>query len=283
MSSQQTDNGYVRFDVWQRLEHGLLILSFTVLAVSGLPQKYPDSQWGSILIGLMGGIETTRFIHHTAAIVLMAETVFHILDVIYKVWVKRAPMTIMPTWQDVKDAWQSFMYNWGFVEEPPKMGRYTFAEKAEYWALIWGTLIMIITGLMLWNPIAATALLPGQFIPAAKAAHGGEALLAVLSILTWHVYHVHIKHFNKSMFTGKISRHEMEEEHPQELAAIESGQVAPLPENGDIARRRRIFIPLAAGNAVALLSIIYIFVTFEQTAITTVPRPVIVLFSTLAP
>ncbi|RME69459.1 MAG: cytochrome C, partial [Chloroflexi bacterium] len=175
----------------------MLILSFTVLAVSGLPQKYPDTGWGSTLIALMGGIESTRIIHHTAAIVLMVETVFHFLDVFYKVWVKRTPMTIMPGWQDVKDAWQAFMYNWGFADEPPKMGRYTFAEKAEYWALIWGTVIMIITGLMLWNPIATAVLLPGQLIPAAKAAHGGEALLAVLSILTWHVYHVHIKHFNK--------------------------------------------------------------------------------------
>ncbi len=62
---------YPRFDRAQRIEHGLLVLSFTILSISGLPQKYPDTGWGQWMIWLMGGIETTRFIHHTAAIVLI--------------------------------------------------------------------------------------------------------------------------------------------------------------------------------------------------------------------
>ncbi|MCS7039976.1 MAG: hypothetical protein NZP34_10260, partial [Caldilineales bacterium] len=74
----------------------------------------------------------------------------------------------------------------------------------EYWAVIWGTAVMIITGFMLWNPITTTKFLPGSWIPAAKAAHGGEALLAFLAIIVWHVYNVHIKTFNRSMFTGKL-------------------------------------------------------------------------------
>ncbi len=82
---------------------------------------------------------------------------------------------------------------------------------------------MIITGFMMWNPIATARFLPGDFIPAAKAAHGGEALLAVLAIIVWHMYGVHIKHFNKSMFTGKISEEEMLDEHPLELADIKAG------------------------------------------------------------
>jgi cytochrome b subunit of formate dehydrogenase len=274
----QRSTSYPRFGIWPRLEHGLLILSFTILAISGLPQKYPDSGWGDAMIQMMGGIEATRQIHHIAAIVLMLETIYHGAVVTYKVWVKRVRLTILPGWQDVKDGFQALAYNVGLAKTPPRMDRYTFGEKIEYWAVVWGTVIMIITGFMLWNPIATTNFLPGQFVPAAKAAHGGEAVLAVLSIITWHVYNVHLKHFNKSIFTGRISRHEMVEEHPLELADLEAGRISPPPEDGLLQRRHRIFIPVAIAVAVILLTGLYLFVTFEQTAITTVPRQVIEVY-----
>ncbi len=91
------------------------------------------------------------------------------------------------------------------AKTPPQMGRYTFEEKMEYWAFAWGAIIMGATGFMMWNPISTVKFLPGEVIPAAKAAHGGEALLAVLAIIIWHMYGVHIKRFNKSMWTGKMS------------------------------------------------------------------------------
>jgi hypothetical protein len=149
------------------------------------------------------------------------------------------------------------------------MPRYNFEEKLEYWAFVWGTLIMVITGFMLWNPIATTKFLPGSFIPAAKAAHGGEALLAVLAIIVWHFYGVHLRKFNRSMFTGKISRDDMAHEHALELEEIETGgRVESPPE--EIARRRRIFIPVGTVITILLLAGIYWFVTLEETAISTV-------------
>jgi len=166
----------------------------------------------------------------------------------------------------------------GLIDEHPKLTKFNHGEKLEYWAVVWGTAIMIITGFVLWNPIVAAQLLPGQFIPAAKAAHGGEALLAVLSIITWHIYHVHIKHFNKSMFTGRLSRHAMAEEHPLELADIQAGQQAGPIAPTVLRRRRRIFMPFAVLISALLLGGLYIFVTFEQTAITTVPRQEIEIF-----
>lgn len=261
-----------RFDRGQRIEHGLLLFSFTVLAISGLPQKYPDSVWGSAMIQAMGGIELVRYIHHAAAILLMLETVYHAVAVAYKIFVTRRPLSMLPTFQDVRDGIQSLAYNLGFASMKPAMGRYNFGEKVEYWAVIWGTVIMIITGFMLWNPIATAQFLPGQIIPAAKAAHGGEALLAVLSIITWHVYHVHIKHFNRSIFTGYIGRHEMEEEHMLELAEIETGRAVPLPDPATVRRRQMFFVPVAAIFSLLLLVGLYVFVTFEETAIETLPR-----------
>jgi len=281
MSQHRTT--YARFSVWQRIEHAVLLVSFTVLSVTGLPQKYADSNWGSTLIAWMGGIETTREIHHIAAILLMLGAIYHGAAVTHKIWVQRVRLTILPDFQDMKDGFQAMFYNVGLAKNPPKMGRYTFGEKAEYWAVIWGTVIMIITGFMLWNPIATASLLPGQFIPAAKAAHGGEALLAVLSIITWHMYNVHIKVFNKSMFTGKISHHEMEEEHPLELEDIQSGRIGPRATDQGMQRRQRQFIPVAIVISVVLLTALYIFVTFEQTAITTVPRQEIEVLATPGP
>ncbi len=276
-------HAYQRFNVFQRLEHILLLVSFTVLGVTGLPQKYSAQPWATTMIGAMGGIETTRLIHRYAAVILLAVTIYHFVAVAYRIYVKRVAMTMLPGWQDVKDALQTLGHNIGLFKLAPKMGRYTFGEKVEYWAVIWGTVIMAITGFMLWNPIATTSFLPGEFIPAAKAAHGGEALLAVLSIITWHFYNVHLKHFNKSMFTGDISRHEMVEEHPQELAQIEAGRTSLAPDAAAQRRRMRVFVPFAVALSLALLLGLYLFVAYEQTAIRTIPTENIEAFVPAAP
>lgn len=269
---------YPRFDTGQRIEHALLILSFTVLSITGLPQKYPDTGWGEGMIWLMGGIELTRLIHHSAAIVLIVGSIYHLVSVGYRLVVKRVQMSMLPGWKDVVDVVQMLGYNFRLTQNPPQMGRYTFGEKVEYWAVIWGTVIMILTGFVLWNPIATARLLPGEWIPAAKAAHGGEALLAVLSIVTWHMYNVHVKHFNKSMFSGWLNRHEMEEEHPLELAAIESSPAKTVaPEL--LRRRQRLYLPVAVLFSLVMLVSVYFFVTFEATAITTVPRQTVEIFS----
>ena len=274
---------YRRFNSWQRLEHIILLISFTILAITGLPQKYSAAPWGAAMINGMGGIESTRLIHHVAAVLLLAGTIYHFIAVGYRVFVRRVAMTMLPGWQDVKDGIQALGHNIGVIKTPPAMGRYNFGEKVEYWAVIWGTVVMAITGFMLWNPIATTSFLPGEFIPAAKAAHGGEAILAVLSILTWHLYNVHIKHFNKSMFTGNISRHEMQEEHTLELQQIDAGRTRPAPAPQVLARRRRIFVPVATVLTLALLAGLYLFMTYEQTAIATVPRQDIEIFAPVTP
>lgn len=274
---------YRRFNVFQRAEHILLLISFSVLAFTGIPQKFSSLPWASTMIGYMGGIEPTRVIHHWSAVILLAVTIYHFIAVAYRVFVKRVSMTMLPGWPDAKDALRTLGYNVGIYKTPPKMGRYTYGEKVEYWAVIWGTLIMAITGFILWNPIATTAFLPGEFIPAAKAAHGGEAILAVLSILTWHFYNVHLKHFNKSMFTGDISQHEMVEEHPLELAQIEAGHLQGVPDTTTMAQRMRVFVPVAAALAILMLLGLYFFVTYEQTAIAVAPVSTIQVFVPATP
>jgi cytochrome b subunit of formate dehydrogenase len=261
---------YPRFAVAQRIEHVVMLLSFTLLAITGLPQKFATNDLSIFLIRLVGGIENMRTIHHVAAIVLMLSAVYHIIAAGYNIFVLRRSVTMLPTLKDVKDAWQAFVYNIGLRKARPLMGRYTFEEKAEYWALIWGTLIMALTGFLMWNPITSARLVPGEFIPAAKAAHGAEAILAVLAIIVWHMYGVHLRRFNKSMWTGDLTEEEMLHEHPLELAAIKSGQDRQLPDAATLKKRQMIYYPIAAVLGVAMLAGIYGFVNSEQTALTTV-------------
>ena len=263
---------YPRFSPSDRAQHLVMLVSFVVLAATGLPQKFIHLNVHLLdqVIDTMGGIETIRVIHRLAATVLMVATAYHLLDVAYRLYVRRVALSMLPGYRDLLDALQAVRYNLGLARQRPRMDRFTWEEKVEYWSLVWGTIVMIATGFMLWNPVATARFLPGQFIPAAQVVHGGEALLAVLAVLVWHFYSVHLRHFNRSMFTGDMSEHEMEEEHPLELERIRSGrQHSPAPE--DVARRKRVFLPVAGLVALVLLAGIYWFVTFEQTAITTLP------------
>ncbi|MGB8646938.1 MAG: cytochrome b/b6 domain-containing protein [Anaerolineae bacterium] len=263
---------YLRFSLPQRVEHWVMVLSFTVLAITGLPQKFAGDGWAEAMIAGMGGIEFTRVIHHTAAIVLLLGAVYHFVALLYKVYVQRIRWTMFPQLQDVFDAVNSVMYNLGMRKEAPQFDHFSFGEKFEYWALIWGTLVMALSGFVLWNPIITSRVLPGEIIPAAKAAHGAEAILAVLSVLIWHFYNVHIREFNKAMFTGKLTAHQMEEEHPLALALIDKGEPGRTTDPAKIRRRQRIYFPIAAVVSLALLFAVFFFVTAETTAVTTIRR-----------
>lgn len=261
---------YTRFDVAQRIEHLILIVSFTTLAITGLVQKYPFNPVSLWVVSTLGGIEFTRIIHRIAAVVFVLQSVYHLIVAGYKLYVQRKQATMLPGIKDATDGIQHFLFNLGIRKDRPKMGRYNFAEKVEYWAMLWGLVLMALTGFMLWNPIATSNILPGQFIPAAKVAHGAEAVLAVLAIILWHFYNVHVKMFNKSMFTGKLTRHEMEEEHALELEQIEAGTLPEAPPEAVAKKRRMIFLPISAILTITFVIFLYWFLTFEQTAITTI-------------
>ena len=277
--SEQTNTAPVpvpipkRFSVIQRIEHIVLIVSFTTLGLTGLAQKFSGNDIAAAFIQLLGGIENVRIIHRVAAIILALETIYHIIVLAHKTYVRRTELGMLPGPRDALDALDVLRYNLGLTKEHPRLPRYNFAEKAEYWAMLWGTAMMGLTGFILWNPIVAAKILPGQFIPAAKAAHGGEAVLAVLAILVWHFYNVHLKSLNKAMFTGRMSHHQMEEEHGEELERLAAGKVRPAPSPEGMRRRERIFIPFAVVATLVMLFVVFWAVTVETTAVATAPRP----------
>ncbi|MEJ5197389.1 MAG: cytochrome b/b6 domain-containing protein [Anaerolineae bacterium] len=276
---------YVRFSLSQRIEHIILLASFATLGLTGLVQKFSTNAVAEFLIGVLGGITQTRVIHHTAAIIFALLSIYHIIVLAYKIFVLRVELTMLPGVRDITDALDMVRYNLGLTDERPKLPRYAFDEKAEYWALIWGGIVMGLTGFILWNPILAARIFPGQVIPAAKAAHGMEAILAVAAIFIWHFYHVHLKLFNKSMFTGKLSREEMAHEHGEELERLEKGLVRPLPPADVRRRRERVFIPAAAVATVIMVGALLFLTTYETTAVTTVPPAVtgVPVFAPLTP
>ncbi len=264
---------YPRFRLGARIEHFILMTSFTILGITGLAQKYAAIAVGEWMINVMGGIEQTRLIHRVAAVILVFGSVYHLLTSAYRFFVKHEWMQMIPDKKDLQDMLDTIRYNLGWSESHPKMRKFNFGEKFEYWAVIWGTLVMAITGFIMWNPIAFSSVFPGQLIPAAKAAHGGEALLAVLAIILWHMYNVHIKHFNPSMFTGNLPRHQMEEEHALELERLEAGE-RPWPELElpVLQKRLRVFIVATVIVSLVVVAVVIWAITFEETAITTVPR-----------
>lgn len=286
MSEHTTLRMYERFPLARRIEHLIMLLSFTILGLTGLPQKFASSPISIAFINILGGVENLRAIHHFAAVVMMLGTAWHLLVFGYLAYVRRTRLSMLPSIQDIKDGWQALMYNLGFAKTFPQMGRYTFEEKMEYWAFVWGAIVMGVTGFMMWNPITTARYLPGEVIPAAKAAHGGEAVLAVLAIIIWHMYGVHIKRFNKSMFTGKMSEEDMLHEHPLELADIKAGVAERPLDPADMRKRQRIYLPVAIVLALFMLGGVYGFVNAEDTApLTTTERqaPTVEVFVPFTP
>jgi len=266
---------YPRFRIGARIEHIILLVSFSILALTGLPQRFATTGIGEWMIDVVGGIENIRIIHRYAAFVLMAGSVYHLFTGFYRFYVKRERMAMTPDIKDAHDVRDTILHNLGLKDEHPKMRKFNFGEKFEYWAVVWGTAVMGITGFMLLNPIATTSVLPGEIIPAALAAHGWEAILAVSAIIVWHFYNVLIKQFNPSMWTGNLPMDQMEEEHALELERLESGE-APWPtiDRPVLQKRRRNYIIASVIIGGVLLAVVVWMFTFENTAIdiTTIPR-----------
>jgi formate dehydrogenase gamma subunit len=220
-----TEQTFTRFSLSQRVEHTLLVVSFTMLCLTGLPQRFFDAAWAQWLISLLGGLDSVRFVHHLFGIMLVFQGIYHVLVALYELLFARSkPTQMFPRPRDVKEAFQQIAHLAGMRAEKPRFGRYDFRHKVEYWSVAWGTLLMGATGLILLFPVVATGFLPGVVVTASRVAHSYEALLAFLAIVLWHFYHSHFAAeafpMDTSIFTGRISAEKMREEHPLEYEQL---------------------------------------------------------------
>jgi len=222
-----------RFALSQRIEHVLLIVSFSMLCLTGLPQKFAYTGWGQGLLIFFGGIDTARVIHHIFAAMFLFEGVYHAGVIAFELaFARRKSLGMVPGLKDVKDGLASVAYLAGIKAEAPRYDRFDFKQKIEYWAMIWGTFTMGITGTILLFPEVTTRVLPGILVPVSKVVHGYEAILAFLAIITWHFYNAHLAAgvfpLDTSIFTGRISLERMKEEHPLEYERlVREGKIAP--------------------------------------------------------
>jgi len=244
-----------RFTARHIANHWVMLIGFLGLVITGMPQKFPAEMWAKGVVLILGGVERVRFIHHLLGTIMALQLVWHVAEGVWLHLVRRLDMPMIPKLADVRDFMQQIRFNVGLASEPPAMDRYGFAEKLEYLALVWGTAVMVLTGLLLLYPVRWSALFPGEWILAAKAAHGGEAILAFLSILTWHVYFVHIRHWNTAIFNGKLDVEAYAEEHPLELRRLRRGeQATPAAIQG---WRVAVFALLTVTMAAGVVALLY--------------------------
>ena len=243
MSEQTEDNAvpstairlekvFERFTVSQRWEHWVLLLSFVVLLLTGLPQKYRATSWSQQILATPDQVALVQTIHRIAAVVLILEVLYHLGKAIYRMAKRRLPDNIFVTWQDFRDAGQMVAYLLFLRKEKPVFGKYNFEEKVTYWFIFVGIGIMLVSGLILWFPEIITRVLPGGVIPAAKLAHSTEAVVTGIFIVIWHFYHVHFERLNLSIFTGWLNDKDARSYHPLEFERL-TGEHAEPPQTGE--------------------------------------------------
>ena len=227
---------FLRLTLNQRIQHIVLILSFSILALTGMPMKYFDSSWGASLFALFGGIEWAPIIHRIAAIVILLMFFYHVIYVLviaYTNFIRPLKkenrctfrniiksilsMPMIPNATDLREAKEILLYYFFISSKKPVMGRFGVREKFGYWAVFWGMPILGITGFFLWAEGIVTRYLPGIALNISYIAHSDEALLAVTVIFIWHIYNTHISlskfPMGMSWFTGYENEEEMMEEH----------------------------------------------------------------------
>jgi formate dehydrogenase subunit gamma len=228
----------VRFSRKQRTEHLIVMILFTVLAVTGFPQKFYEARWAGVVVNAIGGLDRVRFLHRMAGLLFSVATVFHVMAITLLALMRRVGLTMVPTRQDFLDAIQQIRWYLGLAREPAKFDRYDYRQKFEYWGMLIGSLVMVVTGLILYFPLPFTHLFPGELIPVARVAHSNEGLMAFLVVITWHIYNAHLSPdvfpFDPTIFTGRISEERMHHEHPLELARL-AGEPVEAPSADDSA------------------------------------------------
>jgi len=213
---------HIRMYPFERIQHGLMALSFIVLVITGFALKYPEQWWAKPW--LLGGGSMRSVVHRTAAVVLMLVSLAHVVSLLASRKLREHWKEMLPHPRDIREGWNNFVYNLGFGSHKPYRSPHSYIEKAEYWAVIWGTGVMALTGVMLWANNLMLKLLPKSWLDVATSVHWYEAVLATLAIVIWHFYSVifdpEVYPLDTAFLTGTSVRvHEHDEESAEEVKA----------------------------------------------------------------
>jgi cytochrome b subunit of formate dehydrogenase len=228
---------FERLTLNERIQHVVLLSTFTVLVVSGFALKFPESWWARPLVSIDRGYAIRAWVHRIAGVVLTLGAVYH-FGYLFGTWRGRAQFRAMrPVLRDVRDALGVLAFNLGLRPSRPRFHRCTYVEKLEYWAVVWGTVVMAGTGFVMWFQSAVLRRWPLLAIDLATVIHYYEAWLATLAILVWHFYSVIFRPDVYPMswvwLTGKLTGAQMAEEHRAELEEILAAETAAEAPTGD--------------------------------------------------
>jgi formate dehydrogenase gamma subunit len=215
-----------RFSGAQIAQHAILLVTFFTLAVTGFALAYPDAWWSRWLLAVGLTEPVRRWIHRGAALVLMATGVYHVLWARLSAYGRAEIVRIAPRLGDFRDLIANMTFHLGASKRGTRMRKYGYPEKLEYWAVIWGTAIMALTGIVLWFPVIATKWMPYWIVKVSEIVHLYEAWLATLAVVVFHLFYV-MGHpaaypLSLSMFTGRMSRREAELRHPEWVAEVDA-------------------------------------------------------------
>jgi len=218
-----------RFSTTQIWVHAIIIVTFLLLAATGLPLKFHESGWASTLADLLGGPAAARVLHRLAAIATFGYFLFHLGNLIVRSFVHHEKglfwgwKSMVPRGKDLADIWKNFKY-FLYIGKRPKTDHWTYWEKFDYFAVFWGVVIIGTSGLILWFPTLAARLLPGWALNAAYIVHSDEALLAVGFIFIFHFFHTHLRPesfpLDPVIFTGAMPLEKFKEERPLEYERL---------------------------------------------------------------
>jgi len=224
---------YLRMTTHERVQHGVLVLSFTLLVVTGFMLRYPEAWW---VVGIRNvsarAFEWRGWTHRIAGVVIMVAGVWHLGYLALTPPGRTLFRDLLPRWRDLTDPWVVLKYNVGLAPTKPLFPRFSYIEKAEYWAMMWGTVLMGITGIILWFDNTSIGLFSKLGFDISRTIHFYEAILATLAIIVWHFYFVifnpAIYPMNLAWLTGRMSEQELLEEHPLQLAELKAQEAAKL-------------------------------------------------------
>ena len=220
---------FERFGKNFRAQHMLMIVSVITLIVTGMPLKFPELGISKfIVIDLFGGLENSTLVHRIGAVGLILVGLWHLVYTFLSRFGRRDFLLMIPFPRDIRDFWETLLYFMGRRASGPKFGRFSYVEKFDYWAVYWGMIIMIGSGLIMWFK----EMFPKYAFDISREAHSDEGLLATLAIVVWHFYNVH---FNPGVFPmswtwwhGRLTESEMKHHHALEYAAIIEKESAEL-------------------------------------------------------
>jgi cytochrome b subunit of formate dehydrogenase len=216
---------YLRMTLEERLQHIIMAVSFILLVITGFMLRFPDTWWVSHIRDISEeGFEYRSLIHRISAVVMIAVCFYHIYYISFTQRGRQLVKDLWPKIKDVTDAIGVAKFNLGLSKEKPLLDRFSYVEKAEYWALVWGTVVMTLTGLLMWIYTDYVGSFTKLQWDIARTIHYFEAWLAFLAIIVWHFYFVifnpNVYPMSLAWLKGTITEEEMAEEHALELERI---------------------------------------------------------------